>query len=101
MSSCWRSAVPPPRRQVKEEGGQGGQAGEKCSQKVTGKARTRDSLQALSKLGELVDGRYRIVSQPPIVVPARDLAATYGLSREETSAACIEQFRAYRASLER
>jgi hypothetical protein len=29
------------------------------------KARTRDSLQALSKLGELVDGRYRIVSQPP------------------------------------
>ena len=44
------------------------------------KARTRDSLQALSKLGELVDGRYRIVSQPPIVVPARDLAATYGMS---------------------
>jgi Uncharacterized protein conserved in bacteria (DUF2252) len=30
------------------------------------KAHTRDSLQALSKLGELVDGRYRIVSQPPI-----------------------------------
>ena len=39
------------------------------------KAHTRDSLQALSKLGELVDGRYRIVSQPPVVIPARDLAA--------------------------
>ena len=47
------------------------------------KAHTRDSLQALSKLGELVDGQYRIVSQPPIVVPARDLAATYGMSPDE------------------
>src|SRR6185436_9291806 len=37
------------------------------------KARTRDSLQALSKLGERVDGRYRIISQPPIVVPLRDI----------------------------
>jgi hypothetical protein len=53
---------------------------EKNVQKVTGKARTRDSLQALSKLGEVVDGRYRIVSQPPIVVPVRDWEATYGLS---------------------
>ena len=34
------------------------------------KAHTRDSLQALSKLAEHVDGEYRIVSQPPVVVPA-------------------------------
>ena len=33
------------------------------------KAHTRDSLQALSKLAEVVDGRYRIVSQPPVVDP--------------------------------
>jgi hypothetical protein len=33
--------------------------------KAEKEARTRDSLQALSKLGELVDGQYRIVSQPP------------------------------------
>ena len=46
--------------------------GVKAAKKAAQKARTRDSLQALSKLGELVDGRYRIVSQPPIVVPARD-----------------------------
>src|SRR5262245_28308393 len=32
------------------------------------KARTRDSLQALSKLAERVDGQYRHVSQPPIVI---------------------------------
>ena len=43
--------------------------------KGAAKARTRDSLQALSKLGERVDGQYRIVSQPPIVVPARELAS--------------------------
>jgi uncharacterized protein (DUF2252 family) len=64
------------------------------------KAHTRDSLQALSKLGELVDGRYRIISQPPIVVPLRDLAATYGLSAEEAEQAIHEQFRAYRATLQ-
>ena len=27
-----------------------------------------------------MDGQYRIVSQPPVVVPARDIAATYGIS---------------------
>ena len=44
---------------------------EKAAQKAAQKARTRDSLQALSKLGELVDGRYRIVSQPPDRRPGR------------------------------
>jgi uncharacterized protein (DUF2252 family) len=37
------------------------------------KARTRDSLQALSKLTRLVDGRPRIVPDPPLVVPLADL----------------------------
>ena len=55
----------------------------KQADKALRKAHTRDSLQALSKLGELVDGRYRIVSQPPVVVPARDLAATYGMTAEQ------------------
>jgi uncharacterized protein (DUF2252 family) len=67
---------------------------------IAAKARTRDSLQALSKLGELVDGRYRIVSQPPIIVPARDLAATYGLSFADTEPALRRQFREYRATLD-
>jgi len=73
---------------------------EKTAKKTVAKARTRDSLQALSKLGELVDGRYRIVSQPPIVVPARELAATFGLSREEVERGLHAQFRGYRASLQ-
>ena len=55
----------------------------KRGKKQFDKARTRDSLQALSKLGERVDGQYRIVSQPPLVVPMRDLAATYGMTPEE------------------
>ena len=42
----------------------------KIAEKTLEKAHSRDSLQALSKLAELVDGEYRIVSQPPIVVPA-------------------------------
>ncbi len=75
-------------------------AGEKRAAKTLAKAHTRDSLQALSKLCELVDGTYRIVSQPPIVVPARDLAATYGMSPDEVVPAIREQFRAYRATLQ-
>ena len=73
---------------------------EKRAEKSREKAHSRDSLQALSKLGEVVDGKYRIVSQPPIVVPARDLAATYGLSPDEVGPVIREQFRAYRATLQ-
>ncbi|HYX60701.1 MAG TPA: DUF2252 domain-containing protein [Streptosporangiaceae bacterium] len=69
------------------------------AEKSIAKARTRDSTQALSKLAELVDGQYRIVSQPPVIVPARDLAATYGLSPDDVMPALHEQFRAYRATL--
>ena len=69
-------------------------------EKMAQKARTRDSLQALSKLGELADGRYRIVSQPPIIVPARDLAATYGISPDVIGQVIREQFRAYRNTLQ-
>ena len=73
---------------------------EKTAEKTREKAHTRDSLQALSKLGEVVDGRYRIVSQPPIVVPARELHAAYGMSSKQVSKAIREQLRAYRATLQ-
>ena len=73
---------------------------EKIAEKTREKAHTRDSLQALSKLAEIVDGKYRIVSQPPIVVPERDLLATFGLSPDEMDHAIREQFRAYRATLQ-
>jgi uncharacterized protein (DUF2252 family) len=72
----------------------------KTAEKNLQKARTRDSLQALSKLGEVVDGRYRIVSQPPIVVPARELAATAGIDADEVEHLVREQLRTYRATLQ-
>jgi len=53
---------------------------EKRAEKTLAKAHTRDTLQALSKLCEEADGTHRIVSQVSVVVSARDLVATYGLS---------------------
>ena len=38
------------------------------------KARTRDSTQALAKLTTVMDGRRRIISDPPLVVPLEELA---------------------------
>ena len=73
---------------------------QKNAAKGAQKAHTRDSLQALSKLAELVDGQYRIVSQPPVVVPLRELAASHGYSAEEIEHMIHEQFRAYRATLQ-
>ena len=74
--------------------------GEKKAQAIVAKARTRDSLHALSKLAELVDGRYRIISQPPIVIPLRDLPATAEMSPDEVRHVIEEQFRAYRSTLQ-
>ena len=61
------AAVRPQGRSAKggRKGKRGDKALEKAATKNARKARTRDSMQALSKLAELVDGRYRIVSQPP------------------------------------
>ncbi len=73
---------------------------EKRASKAAAKARTRDSLRAFSKLAEHVDGHYRIVSQPQIVVPARDLPPSYGLTPDELQVAVHDRFRAYRRTLE-
>jgi uncharacterized protein (DUF2252 family) len=73
---------------------------EKTAEKTLRKAHSRDSLQALSKLTEQVDGRFRIVNQPPIVVPLRELTAVYGLSAEETDQIIRDQFRSYRGTLQ-
>jgi uncharacterized protein (DUF2252 family) len=61
------------------------------------RARKRTSLQALGKLTEEVDGRYRIRSQPPLLVPLRDLP-------DEADPAALEEvvklgFEQYKASL--
>jgi hypothetical protein len=63
------------------------------------KAHTRDSLGALSKFAEVVEGRHRIVSQPPVIIPMRDLAASYEMTPEQARDAVEEQFRVYKATL--
>ena len=89
-----------PKRSGKQRMGRAADKGEeKAAEKAAKKAHTRDSLQALSKLAELVDGRYRIVSQPPIVIPLRELAPIAGLSVDEMESAIHEQLRAYRRTL--
>src|SRR5205085_4078876 len=42
-------------------------------ERQAGHARRKDSLRALDRLSEAVDGRRRIVNDPPLVVPVREL----------------------------
>ncbi|MGA8296527.1 MAG: DUF2252 domain-containing protein [Acidimicrobiales bacterium] len=67
---------------------------------IVQKASTRNSLRALSTLGEMVDGRYRIVSQPPLVVPLRDIESSYGLEPLGVERVLRRLFREYRATLD-
>ncbi len=45
----------------------------KDAEKLVGKARTKDSMQAFEKLTHVVDGERRIISTPPLVVPVEEL----------------------------
>jgi uncharacterized protein (DUF2252 family) len=73
---------------------------EKKARSVARKARSRNSLQALSKLAEFVDGRYRIVSQPPMIVPLRDVRSVYDARAEDVEDVIHEQLRSYRGTLQ-
>ena len=48
----------------------------KLVDKDLAKARTRDSMEQLTKLTRITDGAVRIVSDPPVLVPIDDLFAT-------------------------
>ncbi|HUB23618.1 MAG TPA: DUF2252 domain-containing protein [Streptosporangiaceae bacterium] len=48
----------------------------KVLDKGLAKARTRDSMEELGKLTQMTDGRPRIVSDPPVLVPLEDLLTT-------------------------
>jgi len=66
-------------------------------EKNIAKARSKDSLRAFGKLTEVVDGKLRIRSDPPVVVATRDL-----FKPDEYAAldeAIHMTFRAYRGSL--
>ncbi len=63
------------------------------------KAKMKDSLQALSKLVEVHDGEQRIISDPPVVVPVRELAEERGYSVEQVEKMVHGLLRAYRSTL--
>jgi uncharacterized protein (DUF2252 family) len=65
----------------------------KRSRKAVDKASRKDSVRALERLTETVDGRRRIVSQPPLIVPLRDQIDEIGPDRLR------DLFDRYRASL--
>ena len=45
-----------------------------ATEKLLAKAHTRDSLQAIGKLTRVTDGRRRIISDPPLIVPLDELS---------------------------
>ena len=47
----------------------------KAADKVLAKAKGKNSARAISKLTEVVDGQLRIISDPPVIMPLRDLVA--------------------------
>ena len=44
-------------------------AGLRATERLLAKARTRDSLRAIEKLATVTDGRWRIIHDPPLIVP--------------------------------
>jgi uncharacterized protein (DUF2252 family) len=81
---------------------------ESVGQRVDGKAKTtfasrveearaKDSLRAFAKLTHVVDGRQRIVSDPPLITPIEELAPALEATAIEDEVR--EMLRAYRTSL--
>ncbi len=67
------------------------------AEKTIAKARAKDSLRAFEKLTEIVDGEARIRSDPPVVVPLRDLFPSD--QHEAVDEALRSLVRSYRATL--
>jgi uncharacterized protein (DUF2252 family) len=74
------------------------QAAVRRFQKNLTKSRGKDSLRALSKLTERVDGERRIVSDPPLIVRLEDLLPAD--VADQTRSILHEWFRGYRQSLQ-
>ena len=50
-------------------------------EKNMAKARAKDSIKAFNKLVQVVDGRPRLVGDPPLIVPIDDLFLTGSITR--------------------
>jgi uncharacterized protein (DUF2252 family) len=67
-------------------------------ERLVAKAQLKDNLKAFSKLTHVVDGEVRIISDPPLIVPASELAGDVDLDQIEEW--IRERFRSYRRSLQ-
>jgi uncharacterized protein (DUF2252 family) len=63
------------------------------------KARTRDSMQEVAKLTRIVDGRPRIISDPPLLVPLDELMTT-DVDRASIESLMVGLIAKYRRTLE-
>jgi uncharacterized protein (DUF2252 family) len=57
--------------------------GKKRSQKMVHKARTKTHQQTLEKLTKIEDGRRRIISDPPLLIPLRDMGLEKYVDRDD------------------
>ncbi|MDJ0958049.1 MAG: DUF2252 domain-containing protein [Arenicellales bacterium] len=69
----------------------------KAASKGVRKAMRKDSRQALEKLAEEVDGKYRIRSEHPLLVPLRDVPEEY--DRDKMHEMLVHAFERYDASI--
>jgi uncharacterized protein (DUF2252 family) len=83
-------------RQIKEQGATKQAA---AVEAAAAKARTKDSLKAFAKLTEEVDGEPRIISDPPLIMPIRDLVDPERAAAAESELRGV--FRSYRRTLQR
>jgi uncharacterized protein (DUF2252 family) len=71
----------------------------KALEKDLAKARTRDNVQAMTKLTTVEGGEPRIVSQPPLIVPLEELLPE-GTDRDAVLDELLRLIRSYRKTLE-
>jgi len=71
----------------------------KMADRAMAKARTRDSMQEVAKLTQLVDGQPRIIADPPLLVPITDLLPKE-MDQQAFQAQIKNLLAAYRRTLE-
>jgi len=69
-------------------------------ERATSRAYTKDSLKALARLTEVVDGEPRMVSDPPLIVPLREMTEFAGVPAEEIERELHAAYRRYRRTLQ-
>ncbi len=75
-------------------------AARKRAEKNVAKARPKDSLRALSKLTEVVDGERRLISDPPLIVPVGEFVHHRGVG-DSVDEPIRQLLQAYRDTLSR